>query len=671
MSQGRRVERRAAPVGRQPDLEALLLPSGGGDLLGVVAARRGRCSARPLGSARPPGWRRGRRDCPRLDGASLPRRPPRPKRGARMRWTPRSRTRTASSAVDKAPATNVAAEMHADEDARAVDDDVTHTYHSCFMSRRAFRFVQITVLVALRALGWRCSGAGCAATDDEARRSPTRSPPSRTTRRAWPSSRTRTTPRRTRYFSFVKQKFPFSKYAVLAELALADTQFARGNYQEAIDAYKTFARLHPTHEKVEDGYVAFKIGECYVQDMPGDWFLVPPAYEKDQTAVRDAYRELSDFLDKYPDSQIRRRGQEAAAGRAAAPDRARGLRGALLPGHAGIPRRPSLRLEGGAPPVPRVGARGGAAAGAGRRPTWRWATRARARETFTRVVQRVRHGAAGPAGASCTWSSSQRRYGDQSAGPKTRRQAVPRERRPMDDAIRRAAVRAAASTTRPTSTTRPSGALVQVLRENHPFADVYHMLGVIYPQKGRLSEAQAMFERGAAHQPRLHRGGPQPGGHLQRPGEIRARPRRSTSARWRRQAARRASWIPSSRGRSPTCTPRSAPPTARCGLLRGRDPRVRAGAGAVPDASSTSARGWATPARDGRHRRRDPRVRAREEGEPELGRRRGCSWGSCYYAAGRRDEAASEWRGVLALDPDNRAAQMYLALLDPARPSAS
>jgi outer membrane protein assembly factor BamD len=110
-------------------------------------------------------------------------------------------------------------------------------------------------------------------------------------------------PEATRFFSFVKQKFPFSKYAVLAELALADTQYARGAYQEAIDAYKTFTRLHPTHEKVEDGYVAYKICECYTQDMPSDWFLVPPSYEKDQTAVRDAYRELSDFLDKYPDSK--------------------------------------------------------------------------------------------------------------------------------------------------------------------------------------------------------------------------------------------------------------------------------------------------------------------------------------------------------------------------------
>lgn len=107
----------------------------------------------------------------------------------------------------------------------------------------------------------------------------------------------------TRYFTFVRTKFPFSKFAVLAELALADTQFERGNYQEAIDAYKNFLRLHPTHERVEDGYVAFRIAECYVRDMPEDFFLLPPAYEKDQSAVRDALRELNDFVDKYPDSK--------------------------------------------------------------------------------------------------------------------------------------------------------------------------------------------------------------------------------------------------------------------------------------------------------------------------------------------------------------------------------
>lgn len=106
-----------------------------------------------------------------------------------------------------------------------------------------------------------------------------------------------------KYFRFVKSKFPFSKYAVLAELGLCDAKFQRGEYQAAIDSYKAFIRLHPTHEKVEDGYAAYRIAECYVKDMPEDWLILPPAAEKDQSAVKDALRELSDFLDKYPESK--------------------------------------------------------------------------------------------------------------------------------------------------------------------------------------------------------------------------------------------------------------------------------------------------------------------------------------------------------------------------------
>ena len=113
-------------------------------------------------------------------------------------------------------------------------------------------------------------------------------------------------PEAQKYFQFVKQKFPFSKFAVLAQLAIADTQFARGNYTEAVDSYKAFIRLHPTHEKVEDGYAAFKVGECYYKDMPDDIWLLPPSYEKDQSAVTDALRELEDFRKKYPESKYQK-----------------------------------------------------------------------------------------------------------------------------------------------------------------------------------------------------------------------------------------------------------------------------------------------------------------------------------------------------------------------------
>jgi tetratricopeptide (TPR) repeat protein len=37
--------------------------------------------------------------------------------------------------------------------------------------------------------------------------------------------------------------------------------------------------------------------------------------------------------------------------------------------------------------------------------------------------------------------------------------------------------------------------------------------------------------------------------------------------------------------------------------------------------------------------------------------------GLTHYAAGRTEEAAKEWRDVLALQPDNKFAKMYLALV--------
>jgi cytochrome c-type biogenesis protein CcmH/NrfG len=38
--------------------------------------------------------------------------------------------------------------------------------------------------------------------------------------------------------------------------------------------------------------------------------------------------------------------------------------------------------------------------------------------------------------------------------------------------------------------------------------------------------------------------------------------------------------------------------------------------------------------------------------------------GLVYYAAGRHDDAAGEWRAVLGAEPENASARMYLAMLD-------
>lgn len=106
-----------------------------------------------------------------------------------------------------------------------------------------------------------------------------------------------------KYFQFIRDNFPGSRYVTWAELGLADSAFGREAYLEAIDGYKAFMAAHPNHQKTRDGYCAYKVGEAFAKQIPGDWFLVPPSYEKDQGPVHDAARELCDFLDHYGSSQ--------------------------------------------------------------------------------------------------------------------------------------------------------------------------------------------------------------------------------------------------------------------------------------------------------------------------------------------------------------------------------
>src|SRR6266545_906437 len=95
-----------------------------------------------------------------------------------------------------------------------------------------------------------------------------------------------------KYFSFIKGRFPYSKYAVLAEMRNGDAEYGAEHYQAAIDAFKQFIKFHPSHEMVRNGYASFRIAGAYYNMLPGDLWILPPSFEKDQTATSDAHREL-------------------------------------------------------------------------------------------------------------------------------------------------------------------------------------------------------------------------------------------------------------------------------------------------------------------------------------------------------------------------------------------
>ena len=66
----------------------------------------------------------------------------------------------------------------------------------------------------------------------------------------------------TRYFDFIIQKFPYSKYEWLAELRLADVELGRAQYAKAAELYRAFIKDHADHEMVKNGYAASQLREA-------------------------------------------------------------------------------------------------------------------------------------------------------------------------------------------------------------------------------------------------------------------------------------------------------------------------------------------------------------------------------------------------------------------------
>lgn len=104
-----------------------------------------------------------------------------------------------------------------------------------------------------------------------------------------------------KFFDYVKNKFPYSKYALLAELRIADAHFAREKWIEAADAYRIFVRFHPRHEKVP--YATFRVALAYSKEIDEDVWWFPTAIEKDQSAAKDAVRAFDEYLARFPDDE--------------------------------------------------------------------------------------------------------------------------------------------------------------------------------------------------------------------------------------------------------------------------------------------------------------------------------------------------------------------------------
>lgn len=104
-----------------------------------------------------------------------------------------------------------------------------------------------------------------------------------------------------KFFEHVKTKYPFSKYAALSDLRIADLKFEQKAWADAAEAYDEFLRLRPTHEEAD--YAEFRRGAALLADAPGDFAFFPPSFEKDQRQVVRAAEALSAFLERRPSSE--------------------------------------------------------------------------------------------------------------------------------------------------------------------------------------------------------------------------------------------------------------------------------------------------------------------------------------------------------------------------------
>jgi len=92
-------------------------------------------------------------------------------------------------------------------------------------------------------------------------------------------------------FERLRDWYPFSKYAILAELKIADAHYNMDSYAEAIFAYEEFERLHPRNEAVP--YVIYRIGRSYFNQID--------TIDRDQANAEKALETFQRLVRQYPD----------------------------------------------------------------------------------------------------------------------------------------------------------------------------------------------------------------------------------------------------------------------------------------------------------------------------------------------------------------------------------
>ena len=95
-------------------------------------------------------------------------------------------------------------------------------------------------------------------------------------------------------FQRLKEEYPLSKLAILAEMGIADSYFSGKTYLEAELAYREFLNLHPTNENLS--YVMYQIGMCHFNQIE--------TIDRDQSETFKALKEFERLTARFPSSKF-------------------------------------------------------------------------------------------------------------------------------------------------------------------------------------------------------------------------------------------------------------------------------------------------------------------------------------------------------------------------------
>ena len=98
----------------------------------------------------------------------------------------------------------------------------------------------------------------------------------------------------------LKNRFPYSRYAVESELQIAEIQYAKEAFPEAQGAYQLFKELHPKHKRID--YVTFQIGESIYMQLPS-------TIDRDLSVAPAAVTEYKVLLRDFPQSEYTKKAQ--------------------------------------------------------------------------------------------------------------------------------------------------------------------------------------------------------------------------------------------------------------------------------------------------------------------------------------------------------------------------